>query len=72
MSAAAEHAHCNPTINSIQLLDERKEMMAHVKVVDHWEGRKPTPIQKDAKIRVHTVGEMVDPFFTTVYVDDYH
>ena len=71
MSAAAEHAHCNTTINSSQPLDEGKQMMAHVKVVNRWEEGKPTPIPPDAKIRVHTGGGIVDPFFTTVYVDDY-
>ena len=70
MSAAVEHAHCNTTINSIQLLDEGKQMMAHEKVVDRCEEAKPTPIPPDAKIRVHTGGEIVDPFLTTVYVDD--
>ena len=45
--------------------------MAHGKVVDRWEGGKPTPILPDAKIRVHTGGEIADPFFTTAYVDDY-
>ena len=70
MSAVAERAHFNTTINSIQLLDEGKERMAHVKVVGRWEERKPTPIPPDAKIRVHTGEEIADPFLTTVYVDD--
>ena len=71
MSAAVEHAHCNTTINSIQLLDEGKQMMAHEKVVDRCEEAKPTPIPPDPKIRVHTGGEIGDPFFTTVYAEDY-
>ena len=37
MSAAAEHADCNTTINSTQLLDDGKETVAHVKAVDRWE-----------------------------------
>ena len=71
MSAAAAHAHCNTTLDSVQLLDEGKEMMAHVKVVERWEDGKPTPIPPDAKIRAHSGGEKWDPFFTAVYVDDY-
>ena len=72
MSAAAEHAHCNIMINSIQLLDEGKAMIAHVKVVDRWEEGKPTPMPPDAKTRVHTGGERLDPFSrpctkTTIY-----
>ena len=45
-------------------------MMAHVKVVDRWEDEKPTLIPPDAKIRAHA-GGIDDPFFATVYVDDY-
>ena len=71
MSAAVEHAHCNTTINSIQLLDEGKQMMAHEKVVDRCEEAKPTPIPPDAKVTVHTGGEIADTFFTTVNIDDY-
>jgi len=71
ISAAAEHAHCNTTLKSSQLLEEGKTMMAHVKVVDRWEEGTPTPIPPDAKIRAHSGGEISDPFFTTVYVDDY-
>ena len=37
MSAAAEHAHCNTTIKTAQLLNEGIDMMAHVKIVDRWE-----------------------------------
>ena len=44
--------------------------MAHVKVVDRWEGE-PTPIPPEAKIRAHSGGEISDPFFATVYVGDY-
>ena len=70
MSAAAEHVHGNTTINSTQLLDEGRETMAHVKVVHRWEEGKPAPIPPDAKLTAHSGGEMLDPFFTTVYVDD--
>ena len=73
MSAAAEHAHCNTTITTAQLLDEGIDMMAHVKIVDRWEEGKPTPVPDDAKIRAHRGGGegVFDPFFATVYVDDY-
>ena len=71
MSTAAEHAHCNTTPDSSHLLDEGKEAMAHVKMVDRWEEGQPTPISPDAKLRSHSGGEMSDPFFATVCVDDY-
>ena len=45
--------------------------MAHIKVVDRWEDGKPTPIPPDAKVRAHAGGEIDDPFFATVYIDDY-
>ena len=40
-------------------------------MVDRWEEGKPAPIPPDAKIRAHSGGEKFDPFFATVYVDDY-
>ena len=33
MSAAVAHAHCNATTDSAQLLEERKQTMAHVKAM---------------------------------------
>ena len=45
--------------------------MAHVKVVDRWEEGKLAPTLPGAKIRAHSGGEIFDPFFATVYVDDY-
>ena len=47
MSAAAEHAHCNVTLNSLQLSDEGKYIMAHVEGVGRWEEGTPTPIPLD-------------------------
>ena len=45
--------------------------MAHVKVVERWEGGKPTPIPPDAKVRTHLGGGKFDPFLTSAYEDDY-
>ena len=53
MSVAAQHAHSNTTLNSTQLLEERKEM-THVKVVDRWGEGKPAPIPPDVKLRAHS------------------
>ena len=53
------------------MLDERIDMMAHVKIVDRWEEGKPTTVPDDAKIRADRGGGMFDPFFATVYVSDY-
>ena len=65
MSAAAEHAHCNTTLASAQSLGEGADMMAYVKVVDHWEGGNPTTVPADAKIKAHPGGGVADPFFAT-------
>ena len=70
MSAAAEHAHCNTTITTAQLMDEGVDMMAHVKIVDCWGEGKPTPVRDDAKTE-RTAGGGFDLFFATVYVDYY-
>ena len=71
MSAAAEYAHCNTTITTAQLLDEGMDMMAHVTIMDRWEEGKPTPVADDETIRAHRGGGIFDPFFATVYVDNY-
>ena len=71
MSAAAEHAHCNTTIHTAQLLNERLDMMATVKILDRWEDGKLTPVPDDARVMAHRGGGVSDPFFATVYVDDY-
>ena len=46
-------------------------MMAHIKEVDRWEEGETTSIPPDAKLRAFSGGEISDPFFATVYVDDY-
>ena len=56
MSAAAEHAHCNTTIRTAQLLNEGVDMMAHVKILDRWEDGKPTPFLDDARVTAHLGG----------------
>ena len=71
MAAAAEHAHCHTSLDSVQLLSEGQAMMAQVKVADHWGKGTPTPVPADVNIRAHSGGVKFDAFFTTVYVDDY-
>ena len=34
MASAAEHAHCNTTVESALIAPEGKAMMSHVKIVD--------------------------------------
>ena len=71
MSAAAEHAHCNTTLASAQILGEGADTMAHVKMVDRWQAGNPTTVPADAEIKAHPGGGVADPFFATVYADYY-
>lgn len=43
----------------------------NVKVVDRWQDGKPTPIPPDLKMKAHSWGEIDDPLFAAVYIDDY-
>ena len=60
MSAAAEHAHCNTNLETVQIMSEGEHMMAHVKKVDRWEEGTPTSIPADANIRAHGGGGKLD------------
>ena len=70
-AAAAEHAHCNTSFASAQVVHEGADMMAHVRIVDRWEVGEPTLVPANAKISTHAGGMLYDPFFATVYVDEY-
>ena len=56
MAAAAEHARCRTSLDSVQLLSEGQAMMAHVKVADRWEEGTRTPLPADATISAHPGG----------------
>ena len=71
MASAAEHAHCNTTLDTAQLLPEGKKMMEHVKIVDRWELGDPTPVPPDTQVQKSGGGKLSSPFMTTVYVDDH-
>lgn len=62
MSAAAEHAHCNTTLESAHSLSEGVDMMAHVNRVDGWGEGNPTPVPSDAKIRTRGGERSFTPF----------
>ena len=71
MSAAAEHAHCHTSLTDAIVLPEGAEMMSHVRIADPWEVGQPTRVPREAGVRPAKGGGRLDPFFTTVYVDDY-
>ena len=47
MAAAAEHSHCQTSLDSAQLLSERQAIMAKVNAVDRREEGTPTPVPAD-------------------------
>ena len=46
-------------------------MMSHVRITEPWEVGTPTQVPREAGVRPAKGGGLLDPFFTTVYVDDY-
>ena len=69
MSAAAEHAHCHTTLESVQV--ERGSDTAHGKKLNRWKEVFKTPVPPDAKIRAHgRGGECLTPY-SPMYVDHY-
>ena len=72
LAAAAEHAHCNTTLESARWLAEEKVMMAHVKVVGGVGERNPYSGTPGGQFRPHPGGGKIrPPFVTTVYVDGF-
>ena len=45
--------------------------MSHVRIVEPCEEGTPTPVTQEAGVRQAKGGGLHDPFFTTVYVDDF-
>ena len=54
--AVVEHAHCNTTLASTQILRGGEDRISSVKVVDRWKEENPTTVPADAKIRAHRGG----------------
>ena len=71
MASAAEHAHCNTTVERALILPEGKAMMPHVKIADPWETGKPAQILPGVKVTALQKGGPNEPFFTSVHVDDF-
>lgn len=71
MASAAEHSHRNTNITNVQLLEEGKRMMSHVKVVKPWEEGPPTQVPREANVKPHEGGGPLENFSCGVYVDDF-
>ena len=70
-ASAAEHPHCNTTVESALILPEEKAVMSHVTIVDPWETRKPPQISPGVKVTALQKGGPNELFFTPVYVDGF-
>ena len=71
LSSAAEHAHCNTSVRDAHILSEGEDMMSHVTIVEPWEEGAPASVPRDTEARPSAGGGLLDPFFATVYVDDF-
>ena len=73
MSEAAAHSHRSTTVETAEILFEGKAMMSHVKIIEPWEIGKPRQVPPCVRVKNKDVprGGPHEPFFATVYVDDF-
>ena len=73
MSEAAAHSHQNTTVESAEILCEGKAMMSHVKIIEPWEVGRPRLVSSSVRVKNKDVSRdgPHEPFFATVYVDDF-
>ena len=73
MSEAAAHSHRNTTVESAEILFEGKAMMSHVKIIEPWEVGRPRQVPPCVRVKNKDVPRSGphEPFFATVYVDDF-
>lgn len=45
--------------------------VSHMRIIAPWEQRESVRVPEEASVRPATGGGLVDPFFTSVYIDDY-
>ena len=73
MSEAAAHSYRNITVESAEILFEGKTMMSHVKITELREIGRPSEVPPSVRVKNKDVprGGPHEPFFATVYVDDF-
>ena len=71
LSSATEHPQCNTSVRNVHILSEGEDMMSHVTIVEPWEEGAPARVPHDTEARPFAGGGLLDPFFATVYVDDF-
>ena len=73
MSEAAAHSHRNTTVESAEILFAGKAMISHVKIIEPWEVGRPRQVPPCVRVKSKDVprGGPHEPFFATVYVDDF-
>ena len=73
MSEAAAHSHRNITVELAVILSEGKAMLSDVKITESWEIGRPRQVPPCVRVKNKDVprGGRHEPFFATVYVDDF-
>ena len=73
MSEDAAHSHRKTTVESAEILSEGKAMMSHVKITEPWEIGRPRQVPPCVRVKNKDAprGGPHEPFFATVYVDDF-
>ena len=73
MPEAAAHSHRNATVESAEILPEGKATVSHVKNTEPWEIGRPRQVPPCVRVTNKDVprGGPHEPFFATVYVDDF-
>ena len=73
MSEAAAHSHRKTTVESAEILFAGKAMISHVKIIEPWEVGRPRQVPPCVRVKSKDVprGGPHEPFFATVYVDDF-
>ena len=73
MSEAAAHSHRHSTVETAEILPEGKALMSYVRITEPWEIGGPTQFPPCVRIKNKDVprGGPREPFFVTVYVDNF-
>ena len=73
MSEAAAHSQRNTTVESAEIMSEGKAMMSRVKITEPLEIGRPRQVPPCVRVKNKDVprGGPHEPFFATVYVDDF-
>lgn len=60
--------HLSTSLNSMAILEQRKKMTEHVRIVPRWEEGLPTLVQPNVNVPPARSGDLGKPFFCGAYV----